>query len=898
MPSESGERWQRLSELLGQALELPTPERAEWLAALEQRDPAMATLISQALAVREQPEFANFLEGPPALPAEDAAAATLIGRHVGPYAIDAEIGRGGMGSVWRARRADGRFEGTVAIKFVHAVWIGQAGEQRFRVEGHVLGRLDHPNIARLIDAGIVDAGQPYLVLEYVEGEPIDIHCERAGLAVEARVELFLDVLAAVAHAHSHLIVHRDIKPANIFVTRDGTVKLLDFGIAKLLQDDAGAAPPTQSSATALTPQYAAPEQLLGQPVTTATDVYALGLVLYVLLSGAHPIAAEPRSSAEFLRAVLSEDTPRVSKSAAVTSARRRTLKGDLDNIVAKALKKVPAERYATAVAFADDLQRFLRHEPVQARPDSVTYRVSKFVRRHRGSVLSGAVVALGLLATTGFALVQMREARAQRDVARSELRRAEAANDFSSLMLEEVGEGGTLLTREQLLDRGVHLLEARNSGDRAFVADMLTQLAGRYGDMERNDMAIALVKRSIELARQADNPSLLAMTLCEGAHQEAQGDTRPDVDPWLNEAASLMSRIPEPPLRVRTTCLRARSERAMVAGNWEEAAGYLREAHARQVAEGVRTGLDYTSMLNDLGGIYFQQGRYLDSYASTIEVGAAFDRGGRGGTTGRLIIHENAAAALLRMGEPRAALEELETARRPASGRLPDNAIPVAMRAKLALALRRTGQPQHARDIIAGAADQLHADDSPRLESNALIEEGAVLMELDEVDAARQTLEYAVAIMEKTARGRIDSLGQAHALLADMEVRAGHADAARRRLEAFLSFAGYPRDRSQGFLTPALAGMARAMLAVGDVAAAQSYAADALAVAEKNARSPASSADVGEVLVIMAQLKLATREPQQARRLLERAVACFGNGLGDNAPRTEQVSKSLHALTG
>ena len=194
-----------------------------------------------------------------------------------------------MGSVWRARRIDGRYEGTVAIKFVHAYWLGHASEERFRSEGRLLARLDHPNIARLIDAGVFEETQPYLVLEYVEGEPIDEYCQRQQLDVAARVALFQGVLAAVGHAHSHLIIHRDLKPSNILVTRDGAVKLLDFGVAKLLTEESGIAL-TKTSA-ALTPQYAAPEQLLGQPVTTATDVYALGLVLFLLLTGEHPFPA-------------------------------------------------------------------------------------------------------------------------------------------------------------------------------------------------------------------------------------------------------------------------------------------------------------------------------------------------------------------------------------------------------------------------------------------------------------------------------------------------------------------------------------------------------------------------------------------------------------------------------
>src|ERR1700691_1273921 len=223
------EQWQAMSAYLDQVLELEEPERAQWLAPFGENDPTMAALLSSVLADREHKGFSQFLVGPAPIPLDDIQQATLVGRQAGPYIIEAEIGRGGMGSVWRARRADGRFEGRVAIKFVLAAWIGRIGEQRFLTEGKLLGRLDHPHIARLLDAGVLEATQPYLVLEYVDGAPIDAYCERRSLGTEARVRLFLDVLDAVAHAHSNLIVHRDLKPSNIFVTGDGTVKLLDFG---------------------------------------------------------------------------------------------------------------------------------------------------------------------------------------------------------------------------------------------------------------------------------------------------------------------------------------------------------------------------------------------------------------------------------------------------------------------------------------------------------------------------------------------------------------------------------------------------------------------------------------------------------------------------------------------
>ncbi|HEX3950982.1 MAG TPA: serine/threonine-protein kinase [Steroidobacteraceae bacterium] len=230
MPQMTDEHWRSLSGHLDVALGLTEADRERWLSGIAASDPEMAALIAQILGVRERQEFAEFLHGDLDIAKSAIATASMVGRAVGPYVIDAQIGQGGMGTVWRARRADGRFEGTVAVKFVH-VLLGGAGEQRFRVEGELLARLDHPNIARLIDAGVREGIQPYLVIEYVEGEPIDAYCRQRELSLDARIELFRNVLAAVSHAHSHLVVHRDIKPANILVTGQGAVKLLDFGIA-------------------------------------------------------------------------------------------------------------------------------------------------------------------------------------------------------------------------------------------------------------------------------------------------------------------------------------------------------------------------------------------------------------------------------------------------------------------------------------------------------------------------------------------------------------------------------------------------------------------------------------------------------------------------------------------
>jgi WD40 repeat protein len=315
-----------------------------------------------------------------------------------------------MGSVWLGERNDGRFEGQVAIKLLHPGLLRASDLERFRREGNLLARLSHPNIARLIDAGITEHRQPYLVLEYVQGQPIDAACDAAGYGLKARVRLFIQVLDAVAHAHARLVVHRDIKPGNVLVGADGWVKLLDFGIAKLVDADrTGPSDLTRESGHAFTPQYAAPEQIAGEPVTTATDVYALGVLLYSMLAGRNPLAGDSA------RRNGSVSLPLASATAATVRTLQwaRELTGDLDNILAKALRADPTERFTTADAFAEDLRRYLRGDAVGARPDTFTYRARCFVRRHKGAVAGSVAGLLAVLAFAAVAVWQAREARTQ-----------------------------------------------------------------------------------------------------------------------------------------------------------------------------------------------------------------------------------------------------------------------------------------------------------------------------------------------------------------------------------------------------------------------------------------------------------------------------------------------------
>src|SRR5262245_1785150 len=366
-------RWLRVSDHLDRVLELPAPERGAFLAALRASSAETAADVEALLQEHRDLSAEGFLDSAsPARPLEPP----LAGVTIGAYTLESPIGHGGMGSVWLASRSDGRFEGRAALKLLSAALVGRGGEERFKREGTILARLTHPHIARLIDAGVSKTGQPYLVLEHINGRHIDRFCDEERLTVDERIRLFLDVQSAVAHAHANLIVHRDLKPSNVLVTSDastppgaGNPKLLDFSIAKLLEDEIGqpATLQTRDTGSAMTPKYAAPEQVMGGAVTTATDVYALGVLLYELLSGRHPAGDAPRSPTDFVKAVAEGAPQRMAAAIeaappgvahAIASQRATTperlcrlLRGDLETIVNKALKKDPAERYASVVEF-------------------------------------------------------------------------------------------------------------------------------------------------------------------------------------------------------------------------------------------------------------------------------------------------------------------------------------------------------------------------------------------------------------------------------------------------------------------------------------------------------------------------------------------------------------------
>ena len=500
-PEGAPSRWAQLSPRLDELLDLPPAERPAHLARLRVEDAALADELQALLAQEAALDDQGFMAGP-ALPPPPG----LAGQTLGAYTLERELGRGGMGQVWLARRTDGRYDGQVAIKLLQAGLWGHGDAGRFEREGRILARLDQPHIARLIDAGVGDDGrQPYLVLEYVDGLPIDRHVQQHGLSVRQRLQLMADAAEAVAHAHARLILHRDLKPSNMLVRADGQLKLLDFGIAKLLDEPAqGAAGElTQRAGAAFTPGYAAPEQLQGEEVTTATDVYALGVLLYELLGGGHPTAGGATTPLQRLQAAV-ERVPlllsqQVLRTGGPDAARRaRELRGDIELIVAKALKKRPTERYANAAELADDLRRCLAHQPVSARPDHWLYRSRRFVRRHRVGVAAGAVALGAVLAGAAVAVVEARHAQAQREQAEGllEFMLGDLRQKLQPVgrldALDAVGERALAYYAAQ----DAAQLDAESLGRRARALHLIGEIAERRGQLAEAEQRFTEAARS------------------------------------------------------------------------------------------------------------------------------------------------------------------------------------------------------------------------------------------------------------------------------------------------------------------------------------------------------------------------------------------------------------------
>jgi non-specific serine/threonine protein kinase/serine/threonine-protein kinase len=425
----SPDTWRRVKDVFDAAAEIKPSHREEFLAQICGRHPELIDEVRSLLASLE--DAGDFIEFSPVVPESDPEPAFRTGTNIGPYRIVQVIGEGGMGMVYQAVRVDDLYRKLVALKVVRRGLYSRDAMRRFETERGILAHLEHPNIAKLLDGGTTPDGQPWFVMDFIAGTPIDEHCESARLPVDERLRLFLTVCSAVQYAHRNFVVHRDIKPRNILVTAEGDIRLLDFGIAKLLDPDAES-PAETTSVQMMTPEYASPEQLFGQPVTTASDTYSLGVLLYLLLTGQKPFLFKTRSPQEIAAAIRDSEPRR--PSSVVAGRRVKELAGDLDDILLKALRREPERRYLSAEAMADDIERYRSGLPVLARDGNFRYRAGKFVRRHQGAVIAACIAVLALIAGTITTSWEAHAARLERE--RAERRFNDVRRVANSLLFD------------------------------------------------------------------------------------------------------------------------------------------------------------------------------------------------------------------------------------------------------------------------------------------------------------------------------------------------------------------------------------------------------------------------------------------------------------------------------
>jgi len=556
------QQWEKLEEIFEQACDLPAGERERFVREACGDDQEMVTEVMRLLQHTTDKRASRIVGS-----AAEAviAGSNKEGQRIGPYVLEKRLGVGGMGDVYLAERADGEFEQQVAIKLVH---VGAQTEQvlaRFRAERQILAQLKHANIAQLLDGGISDDGQPYFVMEYVDGVPLTEYCADQKLPIAERLTLFTQVCDAVTYAHAKLVIHRDLKPSNILVTADGSVKLLDFGIAKVLADEGGddVAPLTRTGMSVMTPSYASPEQALGEPVGTPTDVYSLGVILFELVTGKRPYEVDNNNPVQAAEIICRFEPVRPSALAPLP----RQFAGDVDVICLKALRKEPERRYLTANEFAADIRRLLNGQPVTARPDTLRYRTGKFIRRNRTGVVTALLMSVILVATV--TLYTMRLAASTRE---SEAVTAFLVNILRSASPRRMGIDAKVI---DAMDSATEEISTDDAVDPRTRAQIQHVLGATYFELTRFSDAETLLRESLEAREELFGPASREARITRQVLMELLVSTDAEqAEALIAEAKQYAPRTPDE-IAIRTAATEARLLNDK--GQWEPALAKYRE---------------------------------------------------------------------------------------------------------------------------------------------------------------------------------------------------------------------------------------------------------------------------------------------------------------------------------
>lgn len=895
--------WPRLSPLLDRALDLEGAARDALVASVRADSPGLADVLAHLLAQHERLLAGSFLDEPAV---GTDASASLAGQAVGPYTLERPLGMGGMGTVWLARRTDGRYDAHVAVKLLNLSLIERGGQSRFRREGTLLARLSHPHIARLLDAGVTAAGQPYLVLEYVDGDPIDRFADQRRLDLAARLRLFLEVADAVAHAHANFIVHRDLKPSNILVDTGGHVKLLDFGVATLLSEHGSVS--ATVTGRAFTPAYAAPEQAAGEAVTAATDVYTLAVVLFGLITGRHP-TLDPDAAAEVpaaLRSVVDRDPLLLSDAAArapfeacerrATTRSRlvRACRGDLDTILARALKKAPAYRYASITAFADDVRRHLAHEPVLARPDSRWYRLRRFAVRRRIEVAAGVVVVAALVTGTAVAMRQAAASAVERDRALEQMRRAQATNDVSAFLLAQARPAdGRPVSNADLLAQGERLVERRFPRGSTVRAHLLLMLADRYQENQQFADWRRVLQRARDEAAASGDVALQARAACawattlleQGGHDEALALIGGTLDGLASDRA-----LDE----ARAACLLAQSIAARQGGADPalavDAAGRAVALEASLAASPDRE----LEALVALSSAYSARRQYTAAADTTARAVVLLERQGLTDSMDFPALLNNLSAQLQDAGRSVEAVaagrRAVETARRLDGER----GASLTMLTTYGVALSSTGDHAAAAAAFAEALDKARAAGSARRLVTTLA--SAILDRADVGDVARADALLAEGMCTLTADPSAFARGLMEASAARVALARGDVATAVERARASVATLDTATP-TKASLLPAQTFLARALNAAGRFDEALTYAGRSVAMARERLGDQTHSSQLGLALVEATAARAGLGQTDEAARLAVDAAAQLTATVGPAGPGARRA-EALRARLG
>src|SRR5882724_2529525 len=720
-------QWPTLSRLLDEALDVPPEARASWLDSLPPPDRAyqedLRTLLRHADAAQNN-EFLDILpdlkDAVDNVRAAVSIAALKPGDAVGPYIIERENGSGGMGAVWLARRSDGLIKRPVALKLPHTGPHGRHLAERFASERDILAELAHPNIARLYDAGFSDDGQPFLALEYVAGAPLIEYCDQHRLDLRRRLRLFQQVLHAVQYAHGNLVIHRDLKPSNVIVGNGGRAMLLDFGIAKLIaidpREETGSAHAGHPGA-ALTPDYASPEQIAGQAVTTASDIYSLGVLLFELLTGERPHKATG-SRAELEQAILTLEPQRPSESVtaeAAASARgctiwslSRALRGDLDTIALKALKKAPVERYASADALSEDIERYLEGEPLAARRDGGWYLARKFIARHKASVVGAGFAMAAIVATAAIALYEAhaaaghaRAAAAERDRALALSSRNEAIADFLDVLITESAGSGQPATIGDMLARSEALVSAEFRGNREHRAAVLDMVGSYYRTIGDEKRALRLLQDASDTIIGSPDADLRRKVTCDLALAMANLGRLPD-------ATSMLTSVIDDPQSTAQQAAECLSYRSTVAGLESDPEGSVR--YARMALQRLQTAANPSAateagILAAIGDAERLAGHSAIAQEYFRQSLQQYARAGRERGPDATVIRNNLAIVYDATGNPKRALELYDGILRTVGETDPAALPPVVIVSNRARALELIGRHAESHDAYGRCID-------------------------------------------------------------------------------------------------------------------------------------------------------------------------------------------------